>query len=120
MIAFALVGLEELDIKRLQGCLIERQRTFDIVHSQNHVVEHCSLLQAHKGFNDLFTIGISLEIDGVQAVRTEGINIPVLAVLAAPTFRSLEFIGPHFLRVTRGVRGTLFIERTDTLDGTCE
>jgi hypothetical protein len=45
MIAFALVGQEELDIKRLQGRLIERQRTFDIADSQNHVVEHCSLLQ---------------------------------------------------------------------------
>src|SRR5712692_11647376 len=57
MIAFALVGQEELDIKRLQGHLIERQRTFDIADSQNYVVEHCSLLQNHKGFNGLFTIG---------------------------------------------------------------
>src|SRR5579863_8839873 len=45
MITFALVGQEELDIKRLQGRLIESQRTFDIADSQNHVVEHCSLLQ---------------------------------------------------------------------------
>jgi hypothetical protein len=30
MIAFALEGWEELDIKRLQGRLIERQRSFDI------------------------------------------------------------------------------------------
>jgi hypothetical protein len=45
MIAFAFVGQEELDIKRLQGRLIERQRTFDIADSQNHVVDHCSLLQ---------------------------------------------------------------------------
>src|SRR5712691_7304965 len=35
MIAFALVGQEELDIKRLQGRLIERQRTFDVTDSQN-------------------------------------------------------------------------------------
>src|SRR6202022_1269809 len=42
MIAFALVGQEELDIKRLQGRLIERQRTVDIADSQNHVVELCS------------------------------------------------------------------------------
>src|SRR5260370_40133534 len=34
MIAFALVGYEELDIKRFQGRLIERQRTFDIADSR--------------------------------------------------------------------------------------
>src|SRR5712692_3607510 len=44
-------------MKRLQGRLIERQRTFDIAASQNYVVEHCSLLLNHKGFNGLFTIG---------------------------------------------------------------
>src|ERR1017187_7551704 len=58
MIAFALVGQEELDIKRLQGRLIERQRTFDIADSQNHVVEHRSLLQitrASKAFSRLET-----------------------------------------------------------------
>jgi hypothetical protein len=31
MIAFTLVGQEELDVKRLQGRLIERQRTFDML-----------------------------------------------------------------------------------------
>src|SRR5258708_30956401 len=56
MITFALVGQEELDIKRLQGRLIERQRTLDIADSQNHVVEHCSPSN-HKGFGGLFTIG---------------------------------------------------------------
>src|SRR5713226_4975979 len=56
MITFALVGQEELDIKRLQGRLIERQRTFDIADSQNHVVEHCSPSN-HKGLDGLFTIG---------------------------------------------------------------
>src|SRR5260370_29735169 len=56
MITFALVGQEELDIKRLQGRLIERQRTFDIADSQNHVVEHCSPSN-HKGFDGLFSIG---------------------------------------------------------------
>src|ERR1700682_3731049 len=56
MITFALVGQEELDIKRLQGRLIERQRAFDITDSQNHVVEHCSPSN-HKGFDGLFTIG---------------------------------------------------------------
>jgi hypothetical protein len=35
MIAFALVGQEELDMKRLQGRLIERQRTFDIADSES-------------------------------------------------------------------------------------
>src|SRR5258708_3871748 len=54
MITFALVGQEERDIKRLQGRLIERQRTFDIADSQNHVVEHCSPSN-HKGFDSLFT-----------------------------------------------------------------
>src|SRR5712692_8681589 len=44
-------------MKRLQGRLIERQRTFDIADSQNYVVAHCSLLLNHKGFNGLFTIG---------------------------------------------------------------
>jgi hypothetical protein len=39
MIAFALVEQEELDIKRLQGRLIERHRSFDIADSQNPVVE---------------------------------------------------------------------------------
>jgi hypothetical protein len=39
MIAFALVEQEEPDIKRLQGRLIERQRSFDIADSQNPVVE---------------------------------------------------------------------------------
>src|SRR3989441_11596958 len=45
MTVFALIRHEEFDIKRLQGRLIEGQRTFDIADSQNHVVEHCSLLQ---------------------------------------------------------------------------
>src|SRR5207245_9102931 len=40
MTAFALIRHEELDMKRLQGRLIEGQRTFDIADSQNHVVEH--------------------------------------------------------------------------------
>ena len=48
-------------MKRLQGRLIERQRTFDIADSQNYVVEHCSLLLNHKGFNGLFTIGYRMD-----------------------------------------------------------
>jgi hypothetical protein len=40
MTVFALIWHEEFDIKRLQGCLIERQRTFDIADGQNDVVEH--------------------------------------------------------------------------------
>src|SRR5713226_5120881 len=55
MITFARVGQKELDNKRLQGRLIERQRTFDIADSQNHVVEHCSPSN-HKCFDGLFTI----------------------------------------------------------------
>jgi hypothetical protein len=44
MTIFALVRHEEFDIKRLQGRLVEHQRTFDIADSQNDVVEHrCSL-----------------------------------------------------------------------------
>src|SRR5437588_5780741 len=39
---FALVRHEELDIKRLQGRLIEGQRTLDIADRQNNVVEHRS------------------------------------------------------------------------------
>src|SRR5580704_2033210 len=37
---FALVRHEEFDIKRLQGRLIERQRTFDIADGQNNMIEH--------------------------------------------------------------------------------
>src|SRR5579863_5707270 len=37
---FAFVRHEEFDIKRLQGRLIERQRTFDIADGQNNMVEH--------------------------------------------------------------------------------
>src|SRR6266478_7922857 len=47
---------------RLQGRLIERQRTFDIADSQNHVVEHCSLLQitsASTAFSPLGTAWIA-------------------------------------------------------------
>src|SRR5258708_30584366 len=40
MTVFALVRHEELDMKRLQGRIIEGQRTFDIADSQNDVVEH--------------------------------------------------------------------------------
>src|SRR5882724_6539551 len=45
MTVFALIRHEEFDIKRLQGRLIEGQRTFDIADSQNDVVEHRSPLQ---------------------------------------------------------------------------
>jgi len=40
MTAFALVRHEKYDVKRLQGRLIERQRTLDIADSQNNVVQH--------------------------------------------------------------------------------
>src|SRR5258707_3501461 len=42
MTVLALVRHEEFDLKRLQGRLIEGQRTFDIADGQNHVVEHRS------------------------------------------------------------------------------
>ena len=42
MTAFALVRHEKHDVKRLQGRLIERQRTLDIADSQNNVVQHRS------------------------------------------------------------------------------
>src|SRR5258708_35232413 len=39
MTVFALVRHEELDSKRLQGCLIEGQRTVDNADSKNHEVQ---------------------------------------------------------------------------------
>src|SRR4029077_18325249 len=42
MTVFSLVRHEESDQKRLQGGLIESQRTFDVADCQNHVVEHRS------------------------------------------------------------------------------
>src|SRR5258708_32955623 len=50
MTVFALVRHEEFDIKRLQGRLIESQRTFDIVDSQNNVVEHRPPPLSHERF----------------------------------------------------------------------
>jgi hypothetical protein len=41
---FALIRHDEFDIERLQGHLIEGQRTFHIADSQNNVVEHSSNL----------------------------------------------------------------------------
>jgi hypothetical protein len=63
MIAFPFVGQEELDIKRLQGRLIERQRTFDIADAQNNVVEHCSLLQVAEALAALFCDSTRLPCD---------------------------------------------------------
>src|SRR5258705_1927122 len=45
MTVFSLVRHEESDLKRLQGRLIESQRTCDVADCQNHVVEHRSPLQ---------------------------------------------------------------------------
>jgi hypothetical protein len=62
MIAFAFVRQEEPDIQRLQGSLIESQRTFDVADSQNHVIEHYSLLQitsALTAFSPLETAWIA-------------------------------------------------------------
>src|SRR5712692_9179697 len=66
MIAFALVGQEELDIKRLQGRLIERQRTFDIADTQNHVVEHCSLLQITRASTAFSPLGTACGTRGTR------------------------------------------------------
>src|SRR5579862_3026585 len=49
MTVFALVGHEEFDMKRLQGRLIERQRTFDIADSQNNVIEHIAVSPRDAG-----------------------------------------------------------------------
>src|SRR6266851_4515641 len=57
MNVFALVRHEEFDIKRLQGRLIEGQRTFDIADSQNHVVEHCSLFHITRASTALSPFG---------------------------------------------------------------
>src|SRR2546426_6985679 len=61
MTVFALIRHEEFDMKRLQGRLIEGQRPVDIVDSQNHVVEHCSLLQITRASTALFTIGYRMD-----------------------------------------------------------
>src|SRR5258705_11235586 len=45
MTVFSLVRHEESDLKRLQGRLIERKRTWDVADRQNHLVEHRSPLQ---------------------------------------------------------------------------
>src|SRR5690349_21796031 len=50
MTVLALVRHEEFDMKRLQGRLIEGQRTFDIADGQNDVVEHRSPPPNHGCF----------------------------------------------------------------------
>src|SRR5258708_28885959 len=49
MTVFALVRHEEFDVKWLQRCFIEGERTFDVADSQNKVIEHmrlvCKVLQ---------------------------------------------------------------------------
>src|SRR5256885_8626318 len=62
MTVFALVRHEEFDMKRLQGCLIEGQRTFDIADSQNNVVEHRSppqITSASTAFSPMATAWIA-------------------------------------------------------------
>src|SRR6266699_478719 len=63
MTVFALVRHEEFDIKRLQGCLIEGQRTFDIADGQNNVVEHSSpsqITSASTAFSPLLLCSCDL------------------------------------------------------------
>src|SRR5690349_11702936 len=50
MTVFALVRHEEFDMKRLQGRLVEGQRTFDVADGQNDVVEHRFLPSNHECF----------------------------------------------------------------------
>jgi hypothetical protein len=69
MIAFALVWQEELDIKRLQGRLVKRQRTFDIADSQNYVIEHCSLLQNQKVLQPPFQHGRPAHFNAMPTTR---------------------------------------------------
>src|SRR5258708_20303531 len=42
MTVFALVRHEEFDVKWLQRCFIEGERTFDVADSQNNLFEHSS------------------------------------------------------------------------------
>jgi hypothetical protein len=68
MIAFALVEQEEPDIKRLQGRLIERQRSFDIADSQNPVVE----FQSSDGTGTLGKQGLIKDRTKVHLIFAEG------------------------------------------------
>src|SRR5580700_997806 len=76
MTIFALVRHEEFDIKRLQGRLIEGQRTFDIADSQNNVVEH-RLPSKHECFNGLFTVRYSMDRKRpyVHALSPDGLEL---------------------------------------------
>src|ERR1700681_4358422 len=72
MTVFALIRHEEFDIKRLQGRLIEGQRTFDIADSQNHVVEHCSLLQITRVSTLSNRVGFRAAANNSAEVPTSG------------------------------------------------
>jgi hypothetical protein len=73
MIAFALVEQEELDIKRLLGRLIERQRSFDIADSQNPVVEfQSSEFQSSDGTGTLGKQGLIKDRTRVHLIFAEG------------------------------------------------
>src|SRR5713226_10950 len=76
MTVFALVRHEEFDMKRLQGRLIEGQRTFDIADSENNVVEH-RLPSKHECFNGLFAVGYSMDRKGryVHALSPDGLDL---------------------------------------------
>jgi hypothetical protein len=58
----ALVRHEELDVKRLQGRLIEGQRTFDIADGQNNVVEDRSPPSIHQCFDRHMNTATDLEV----------------------------------------------------------
>src|SRR5207253_6872166 len=73
MTVFALIRHEEFDIKRLQGRLIEGQRTFDIADSQNHVVEHSSpsqITSASTAFSPLGTAWLASGGIFIPSART--------------------------------------------------
>src|SRR5439155_14972773 len=84
MTVFALIRHEEFDIQRLQGRLIEGQRTFDIADSQNHVVKHCSLLQITRASTGLLTMHGSASVTSSARsrclpglrVRARALNLP--------------------------------------------
>jgi hypothetical protein len=62
MTVLALKGHEAFDIERLQGRLVEGQRTLDIADSQNNMVEHRSPLKSRVlqwPFCHLLTAGIA-------------------------------------------------------------
>lgn len=53
MTVFAFVGQEESDIQGHQSRFVERQRAFDIAHSQNGLVE------SHRALDHVYADGLN-------------------------------------------------------------